>query len=187
MKVVCGLGNPGAEYEATRHNVGWWVVDRLLQEWQLGRFHKQGPALAAQGQIGEHSVLLLKPLTYMNRSGAALLPLLRDESFNPATDLLVVVDDTALPVGRLRFRPNGSAGGHNGLKSIEHALRSREYARLRIGIGEKPPGEDLADWVLSGFDPEDEQVVIDALPRAAEGVRTWLEHGIEMARQKHNG
>lgn len=143
--------------------------------------------MVAQGRVAEQEVMLLKPLTYMNRSGAALLPLLRAETFNPATDLLVVVDDTALPVGRLRFRPNGSAGGHNGLKSIEYALRSREYPRLRIGVGEKPPGEELADWVLSEFPPEDEQLIMEKMPRIIDGVRAWLEGGIEAARQKYNG
>jgi PTH1 family peptidyl-tRNA hydrolase len=186
VKVVCGLGNPGPEYESTRHNVGWWVLDRLLQEWSFGRFHRQGPALVADGRVGDHEVRLLKPLTYMNRSGAALLPLLRDPEFNWATDLLVVVDDTALPVGRLRFRPKGSAGGHNGLKSIEAALHTREYARLRVGIGEKPPGTELADHVLSDFAEEDEAQVVDVLPAAAAGTRVWVEEGIEHAMRRCN-
>jgi PTH1 family peptidyl-tRNA hydrolase len=181
VKVVCGLGNPGPEYESTRHNVGWWLVDRLLQQWQFGRYHRDGPALVADGRLGAHEVRLLKPLTYMNRSGTALLPLLRDPEFNWTTDLLVVVDDTALPVGRLRFRPKGSAGGHNGLKSVEAALRTREYARLRIGVGEKPIGSDLADYVLSDFEPEDEDRIIELLPVAAEGTRVWVEEGIEHA------
>ena len=184
MKVVCGLGNPGPEYESTRHNVGWWVLDRLAQEEKFDRFRRQGPAWVAGGRIGDHEVRLLKPLTYMNRSGAALLPLLRDPEFQPSTDLLIVVDDTALPVGRLRFRQQGSPGGHNGLKSIENALRTREYPRLRIGIGEKPPGSDLADYVLSEFEPEDEKVIVDVLPAAAAVVRVWAGEGLEAA-MKH--
>ncbi len=178
MKVVCGLGNPGPEYESTRHNVGWWVLDRLLQDWKLDGFRRRGAGLVAEGRVGEQSVLLLKPLTFMNRSGVALLPLLDEPEFNPTTDLLVVVDDTALPVGRVRFRPKGSAGGHNGLKSIEAVLRSREYARLRLGVGEKQPGQDLADHVLSDFEPDEEAMVVEQLPRAADGVRAWIEHGI---------
>ena len=186
IKVIIGLGNPGAQYENTRHNVGWWVVDRLLQQWGFGRFHKQGAAMAARGRLDGQDVLLLKPLTYMNKSGVALLPLLRDETFNPATDLLVVVDDTALPVGRLRFRPSGSAGGHNGLKSIEQALRSREYPRLRLGVGEKPAGEDLADWVLSEMPVEDEKTVYELLPTTVEAAELWLKEGTLAAMNKFN-
>jgi PTH1 family peptidyl-tRNA hydrolase len=177
MKVVCGLGNPGPEYEATRHNVGWWVLDRLLQEWRFGRFRRQGAALIAEGNRDNQQVRLLKPLTYMNRSGAALMPLLHDPTFTPSTDLLVVVDDTALPVGRLRFRTQGSAGGHNGLKSVEAALGTREYARLRIGVGAHPPGEDLADHVLSDFAPEEKDQIIELLPVATEAITAWVEQG----------
>ena len=181
MKVVCGLGNPGPEYESTRHNVGWWVLDRLLQDWKLDGFQRWGAGLLAETRVGDSPVLLLKPLTYMNRSGVALLPLLGEPDFNPTTDLLVVVDDTALPVGRLRFRAKGSAGGHNGLKSVEAALGSREYARLRIGVGEKLPGQNLADHVLSDFEREEEASVVDLLARAAEGITAWIEHGVGRA------
>jgi peptidyl-tRNA hydrolase, PTH1 family len=177
MKVVCGLGNPGSEYETTRHNVGWWVLDRLLQEWHFGRFRRQGAALSAEGCRGEQQVRLLKPLTFMNRSGVALVPLLQDPTFTPTTDLLVVVDDTALPVGRLRFRARGSSGGHNGLKSVEAALRSREYARLRIGVGAQQPGDDLADHVLSDFAPDEEDQIVELLPVATEAIGAWVEHG----------
>jgi peptidyl-tRNA hydrolase, PTH1 family len=181
VKVVCGLGNPGPEYEATRHNVGWWLLDRLKQDWKFGDFRRHGIALIAQGLLEDRNVVLLKPLTYMNRSGVALLPLLTEPEFNPTTDLLVVVDDTALPVGRLRFRAKGSAGGHNGLKSVEAALATRDYARLRIGVGEKLEGQDLADHVLSEFETEDEAKVVDLLPRAADGVRAWIQYGTERA------
>lgn len=186
MKVVCGLGNPGPEYAATRHNVGWWVLDRLQREWGFDRFRRDGAALVSEGRIDGGPVRLVKPTTYMNRSGAALRPLLGDSQFNPATDLLVVVDDTALAVGRLRFRPSGSAGGHNGLKSIEATLRTREYPRLRIGIGEKPPGSDLADYVLAPFDEHDRIQVMELLPVAAEGVEVWIHEGIESAMQRFN-
>lgn len=187
MKVVCGLGNPGPEYDDTRHNVGWWLVDRLAVDWQLGPFRRRGPALEASGVVGPHDVLLLKPQTYMNRSGGALAALRRAEEFDPVRDLLVVVDDAALEVGRLRFRPFGSAGGHNGLKSVEAALGTREYARLRIGVGPVPPGVDMADFVLSAMDGDDEDAVLERLGSAAEGVRTWLDEGIEAAMSRHNG
>src|SRR5262245_17234667 len=122
----------------------------------------------------------------MNRSGAALLPLLGDAQFNVTTDLLVVVDDTALPIGRLRFRPNGSPGGHNGLKSVQATLGTREYARLRVGIGARPPEMELADYVLSRFEPEEEARMLETIPRAADGVQCWLEEGVDSAMRKFN-
>jgi PTH1 family peptidyl-tRNA hydrolase len=185
VKVVLGLGNPGPQYDATRHNVGWWVVDRLAHDWSAGPFRKEGPALVASGSWAGHDVRLLKPLTYMNRSGAVFgMPELRE--LDAANDLLVVVDDAALEVGRVRLRPSGSAGGHNGLKSVEAVLRSKEYARMRIGVGTKPPGVDLADWVLSSMPEADEEVVIGLLPDLARAVETWIDEGLEAARRRFN-
>ncbi len=186
MKVVCGLGNPGPEYDASRHNVGWWLVDRLASEWRVRSFRREGAALAARAIVGAEPVLLLKPMTYVNRSGGALAPLRRDPDFDVARDLLVVVDDVALDVGRLRLRPRGSAGGHNGLKSIEAVLGTREYARLRIGVGAPPPGTDLADWVLSPFTEEDEDRIIALLPHAAEAVEAWIDEGVEPVMSRFN-
>src|SRR5688572_33187964 len=123
-------------------------------------------------------------MTYMNRSGAAVARLLLEPEFKPSEDLLVVVDDAALPAGRSRIRARGSAGGHNGLKSIEAVLRSQEYPRLRIGVGEAPPGHDLADWVLEAFDPETEKLVIAELPKLADVVGAWVESGVEVASQR---
>lgn len=187
MKVVCGLGNPGPEYDATRHNVGWWLLDRLAVDWDLGPFRRSGPSLEAGGRIGEHDVRLIKPTTFMNRSGAALAALGRDATFDPTADLLVVVDDAALDAGVLRFRASGSSGGHNGLKSVEAALGSREYDRLRIGVGRRPEGHDLADWVLSPMPAADEEAVLEQFGRAIEGVRLWLDEGIEAAMSRCNG
>ncbi|HSL71374.1 MAG TPA: aminoacyl-tRNA hydrolase [Longimicrobiales bacterium] len=186
MKLVCGLGNPGPEYASTRHNVGWWVVDRLRREWEFGRFSRKGATLMAAGWVDQQEVALVKPLTYMNRSGTALLQLLADFPINVTTDLLVVVDDTALPVGRLRFRAHGSAGGHNGLKSVESALQTREYARLRIGVGARPAGVDLADYVLSDFLPAEAACVLELVPVATNGIRIWVEEGIESAMRCSN-
>jgi PTH1 family peptidyl-tRNA hydrolase len=161
--------------------VGWWVLDRLLQQWHFGRFAREGAALVAQGTHSGHPVRLLKPLTFMNRSGRALLPLLQDPAFVPATDLLVVVDDAALPVGRLRVRARGSPGGHNGLKSIEAVLGSQEYPRLRVGVGEKQPGSDLADHVLAEFTPEEETQIMELLPTVTDAISAWLDQGLESA------
>ena len=186
MKVICGLGNPGPEYDATRHNVGWWLVDRLSSEWGLGPFRRNGPALTAGGSVGEHDVVLLKPLTFMNRSGAALAPLTEDPYFDIARDLLLVVDDVALEVGRVRLRPSGSTGGHNGLKSVELALGTSNYPRLRVGVGEPPAGVPLVDWVLSEYDAEDEAEVVGLLPELTEAVRLWMDEGIEAAMGRYN-
>ena len=181
MKCIVGLGNPGAEYYATRHNVGWWLLDYLHQHWRFSKFRRDGNAVAAEGRVEDQDILLIKPTTYMNRSGAAVARLLLEPEFKPATDLLVLVDDVALPVGKARIRANGSAGGHNGLKSIEASLRSQEYARLRIGVGEQPPGVDLADWVLGTFEREEEEAVLELFPMLVDTAATWVRAGVDQA------
>jgi PTH1 family peptidyl-tRNA hydrolase len=186
MKVVCGLGNPGAEYAATRHNVGWWLLDLLREDWHFGAFRRAAIVEVSEGRLGVEDVVLLKPLTWMNRSGAALSPLLQFEGFDVRTDLLVVVDDVALPVGRTRLRQSGSSGGHNGLNSIEAALRSRDYPRLRLGVGAPSPDVALSDWVLGTFAPDEEADVLRALPLAADCTRIWVEQGIEPAMRACN-
>ncbi len=186
MKVICGLGNPGPEYDATRHNVGWWMIDRLSHDWRLGPFEKSGPALVAGGVIGGHEVALVKPITYMNRSGVALAPFRTDPDLDIARDLLLVVDDVALDVGRLRLRPSGGTGGHNGLKSVEAALGTQAYARLRIGVGAPPPGVDMVDWVLSEFEPEAEDQVLALMPDLMGVAREWMDGNIEAAMSRYN-
>lgn len=187
LKVVLGLGNPGPEYAATRHNVGWWLLDALAESWGLGRFKKEKESAVAAGRVDPFSVRLVKPLTYMNLSGRVLAPYRRMNAFDVRRDLLVVVDDVALPPGRIRFRPEGSAGGHNGLKSVEAALGTREYPRLRIGVGGPPPGADLARWVLSPVPAAERQAVLDLFPGLVEGVGTWMNEGIEAAMNRFNG
>lgn len=186
MKVICGLGNPGPEYAATRHNVGWWVLEHAQKAWGFTPFRRMHPARVSEGYMTDRRVVLVEPLTWMNRSGAAVAPLARDDTFDVAHDLLVVVDDSALDVGRIRFRAAGSAGGHNGLKSIEAALGTREYARLRIGVGAPPAGLDLADWVLSTFEEEDEGRILALLPELADAMRVWIEQGVEAAANRFN-
>jgi PTH1 family peptidyl-tRNA hydrolase len=186
MKVVMGLGNPGPEYDATRHNVGWWVADRLVYDWDFPSFRRDGRALVTEGEVGETPVRVMKPTTYMNRSGLAVRSLVPLEGFEPGTDLLVVVDDAALDVGRIRIRGEGSPGGHNGLKSISGALRSNVYPRLRVGVGRKPEGADLSDWVLSPMPAEDEEVVVGLLPELSEAVGTWVSDGVEVAMNRFN-
>ena len=141
----------------------------------------------AEGSWNGHPVRVLEPQTYMNRSGAAVTPLLALPDFDPSRDLLILVDEVALPLGRFRLRGAGSAGGHNGLKSVEGALRRQDYARLRIGVGPVPPGlEGLTDFVLEPFPAEDREILDALLDPMADAVETWLDQGIEQAMSKHN-
>ncbi|HYJ80342.1 MAG TPA: aminoacyl-tRNA hydrolase [Longimicrobiaceae bacterium] len=187
LKVVAGLGNPGRVYALHRHNVGWWVLDALAEAWGFGRFRAEKNAAVAGGRVEPHAVRLLKPLGYMNRSGSALLPIARMKALDVAKDLLVVVDDVALEPGKIRFRPSGSAGGHNGLRSVEQALGTRDYPRLRIGVGQKPPGMDLADYVLSPPSRADRQAILDRFPELVDCVRLWMDEGTEAAMSRCNG
>lgn len=186
MKLILALGNPGSDYDDTRHNVGWWVADRLAHDWNLGGFSREGAAFVTQGVVGDAFVVLAKPNTYVNRSGAALPGLLHRFEVDPSTDLLVIVDDATLDVGRVRLRGSGGAGGHNGLKSVAGVLGTKAYARLRIGVGPAPPGGDLADWVLAPMGSEDEDVIVDLLPELTPGVEVWIEEGVEAAMNRLN-
>jgi PTH1 family peptidyl-tRNA hydrolase len=186
MKVVACLGNPGPEYSTTRHNVGWWLADRLAEAWKLGRFRREGGAALAAGRLGAEEVVVVKPLTFMNRSGAALASLRDRPDFDPAEELLVVVDDVALDPGRARFRPGGSAGGHNGLRSVESTLGTQEYGRLRIGVGARPPGVDLADWVLSSPPLEERRAIQAILPSLVDCVEIWAGAGMQEAMNRCN-
>ncbi|KPK81843.1 MAG: hypothetical protein AMS25_04795 [Gemmatimonas sp. SM23_52] len=188
MKAVVGLGNPGARYEATRHNVGWWLLDLLKRRWSATPFQEEDLWLRSPAELsGVGQIWLVKPLVFMNRSGIAVRALLDSTPLDLQLDLLIVVDDVALDPGRPRFRARGSAGNHNGLQSVENALGTREYSRLRIGVGRAPPGVAQTDWVLSEFeDPADENAVLDVLPCLAEGVEVWARQGIEMAMNRYN-
>jgi PTH1 family peptidyl-tRNA hydrolase len=182
------LGNPGPEYDNTRHNAGFLLADHLAARWRLGVFQREDQARIARGLLqGGEAVLVVKPQTYMNRSGAVLAPLRAIDGFDPARDLLVVVDEVALPVGRFRLRGAGSAGGHNGLKSVEGALRRQDYARLRIGVGPRPMDVDnLADWVLDTFTAEERAALNAILDPMADAVECWLTEGIEVAMNRFN-
>jgi PTH1 family peptidyl-tRNA hydrolase len=182
-----GLGNPGPEYLETRHNAGCRLADRLVVRWRLGPLRRGDRARVAEGSWNGHPVRVLQPQTYMNRSGAAVAPLLAFPDFDPSRDLLVLVDDVALPLGRFRLRGAGSAGGHNGLKSVEGVLRRQDYARLRIGVGPVPPDlGGLTDFVLDVFPAEDREILESLLDPMAEAVETWLDAGVEQAMANHN-
>jgi PTH1 family peptidyl-tRNA hydrolase len=163
-------------------------VDLLKRRWSATPFQEEDLWLRSRAELAEvGEAWLIKPLTYMNRSGIAVRALLEYAPLDLEHDVLVIVDDTALEPGRPRFRARGSAGSHNGLQSIEDALGAREYARLRIGVGAPPPDVELVDWVLSEFDdPEDEDAVLEVLPRLAEGVELWARQGVEAAMNRYN-
>lgn len=190
MKVIVGLGNPGREYAGTRHNVGWVVIDHLAGVWRFDGWKKDHDALIATGTVGGTKVRLVKPQTYMNESGAAVRHYARRPFFAVANDLLVVVDEVALPVGRYRFRAKGSAGGHNGLKNIEQHLHTQEYARLRVGVG--PADEQravgvLKDYVLGDFGKLEAADIRALLPELTLGVELWIAHGVLEAMNRFPG
>ena len=190
MKVILGLGNPGRQYEATRHNVGWWVLDHLADVWHFDGWKRDGEALVSNATVGGHRVRMIKPLTYMNLSGAVLKNYLRRPFWAAGKDLLVIVDDVALPVGRYRIRARGSAGGHNGLRSIEGALGNQEYARLRIGVGpseeRKNVYDGLKNFVLAPFARDEREDILSLIPRIESAVETWLREGVDRAMNAHN-
>jgi len=189
VKVILGLGNPGREYEHTRHNVGWWVLDHLADVWRLDGWRRDGETLALSGNVAGQPVRMVKPLTYMNLSGQVLRPYLRRPAWSASADLMVVVDEVAIPVGTYRLRARGSAGGHNGLKDVERALGSQEYPRLRIGIKPEDPRRvgNLSDFVLSRFSGDERSVVLDLMPGFQDAIEIWLRDGILKAMNAHNG
>ena len=175
MRAVVGLGNPGPEYAATRHNAGFWLADAVVARWGLPPFRRGERARITEGDVEGVAVRVLKPTTYMNASGAALASLRADPTFDPARDLLILVDDFAIPSGTFRLRAEGSAGGHNGLKSIESALLSQQYARLRIGVGPLPEGvSDWSEYVLAPITQEQQEQVEAVMPEMIDAVEKWL-------------
>ena len=185
MKVVAGLGNPGARYARTRHNVGFRAVETLAARLGVRLDRAKHDALIAETNCGGERVLLMQPQTYMNKSGVSLAKAMRNANATGA-DLLVVCDDVNLPLGRLRLRGSGSAGGQNGLRSIIVHLGTEDFARLRIGIGDKDGG-DLTDHVLGTFRPGEQPLIDQAIDRAADAALAFLEHGLETAMNEHNG
>lgn len=187
MYLIVGLGNPGAEYARTRHNVGFLVVERLAERWQAQwSYERKFNARIARSERGDRRVLLALPQTYMNSSGEAVGEMV---SFYrvPLTRLLVVVDDADLPVGELRMKPRGSSGGHHGLESIEQHVGSREYPRLRMGIGRQDGAREITAHVLGRF-PSTEQDVVDKMVAVAgEQAQCWLESGVQQAMNRFNG
>ncbi len=186
-KLIVGLGNPGAKYANTRHNVGWMALDAFAKKHGV-TVEKAG----FQGVYGEmrwgplsEKVILLKPMTFMNLSGRSLAPASRFYKIDPA-DVLVIYDDMDLDVGRLRLREKGSAGGHNGMKSVIQELGSQEFPRLRIGVGRPAPGWQVVDWVLTPFGTDDAATIAGTLDRAAAAIESFLTDGILKAMNLYN-
>ena len=185
MKVISGLGNPGERYRLTRHNVGFRVVDLLADRWRLtGKGSVREGAARLEAPLADDRVLLVKPMKFMNLSGGPLKAAMRQTDANPAADLLVIADDVDLPLGRIRLRRSGSAGGHNGLRDIISAFGSNEFARLRVGIGR---GGETVDHVLASFKPDERELANEAIATAADAAELWLRAGIDEAMNAFNG
>lgn len=185
MKLVVGLGNPGKKYNGTRHNIGFEVLAFLARRYDIGRPKAKFNAEVAETSINNQKTILLSPLTFMNLSGQSVQAAV-DFYKLPLTDILVICDDINLDAGRLRFRPGGSAGGQNGLKDIINRLGSREFGRLRVGVGRPPANWDVADYVLGKFSREQIGAMETSVARAADAVEVWMAEGIQPAMNKFN-
>ena len=185
--LIVGLGNPGAEYAKTRHNAGFLLVEKLAAKWKCDWANeKKFRARIAKADCSGKKVLLCEPQTFMNLSGETV-GALKDFYQLPLGRMIVAVDDADLPLGEIRLRKSGSSGGHHGLESIEQHLASREFARLRIGIGRADGAREITNYVLGKFDPSENELLKQVLERASNQVETWLEAGIEKAMSQFNG
>ena len=186
MKVIAGLGNPGSKFEETRHNVGFKVIDQLSESLSIPLNKQKFNGLYGIGEVNGHKLCLLKPLTYMNRSGDAVIPLMKYYKVDTA-DLLVIYDDLDLVPGKLRLREKGSAGGHNGMKSIIQHIGSSDFKRVRIGIGRPEPGEAVPDYVLKSFRPDQQPAIKEALERSTEACESWIGTPFTQVMNRYNG
>ncbi len=186
MLVIVGLGNPDDKYQGTRHNVGFDVIDLLAEKYNIAVDTKKHRAYIGKGIIGGQKVILAKPQTYMNLSGESVRSLVEYYKVDPETELLVIFDDISLDVGQLRIRKKGSAGGHNGIKNIIANLGTSVFQRIKVGVGEKPKGYDLADYVLGRFSKEDRELIKEGFECAAEAVAMITAGEIDQAMNKYN-
>lgn len=186
MKLIAGLGNPTAKYENTRHNVGFDVIDELVEQYNIPLDVIKHKGMYGKGKIEGQTVILLKPMTYMNLSGESIAEVAKYYKI-PPEDIIVVYDDINLDVGRLRIREKGSAGGHNGIKNIIARLGTEEFPRIRIGVGMKPPKMDLVDYVLSHFSEDERALMNQGYERACEALKLMLVDDIAGAMNQYNG
>ncbi|MGI6452634.1 MAG: aminoacyl-tRNA hydrolase [Syntrophomonadaceae bacterium] len=183
MKIVVGLGNPGPRYKSTRHNVGFEAVQELASRCLVVRQESRFDALIGHANMGQEKVLLVKPMTFMNRSGNAVQPLV-DWYKVDLKDLMVIYDDMDLPVGTLRIRPGGGSGGHKGMQSIIQRLGSKEFPRTRIGIGRSE--HEAIDWVLGRFTSAEKEAIDQAVKKAVDALECWIKNGIDLAMNSYN-
>jgi PTH1 family peptidyl-tRNA hydrolase len=186
MFLIVGLGNPDRRYEKTRHNVGFDTVDALAERYHIAVKEKKHRALCGTGVIEGTKVLLAKPQTYMNLSGDSVVEILNFYKLDPETEMLVIFDDISLAPGNIRVRKKGSAGGHNGIKSIIARIGTQNFMRIKVGVGEKPPGWDLADYVLSRFSAEDREAVEQAIRDAGEAAVLMMQGQVDRAMNDYN-
>lgn len=186
MYIIAGLGNPGKKYEKTRHNIGWQVLDELADKHGIRIMESRFKGLVGKGVIGGEKVLLLKPLTYMNLSGESIGEAVRFYKIDETARLIVISDDISLDAGQLRIRKKGSAGGHNGLKSIIAHLGHEQFMRIKIGVGDKPAGSNLVDHVLGSFSAEENKILGETRKNAVLAVETIITDGIDKAMNLYN-
>ena len=186
MYIIAGLGNPKTEYKNTRHNVGFDVIDVLSDKYQIPMDMKKHRAICGKGMIEGEKVILAEPQTFMNLSGLSILELVNYYKIDPASELIVVYDDIDLEPGQIRIRKQGSAGGHNGMKSVIGGLNTQDFIRIRMGVGDKPKQYDLADYVLGHFTKEEREVVDEAVIRATEAIHMILTDGVDQAMNRFN-
>lgn len=186
MYMIVGLGNPGKEYENTRHNIGFQVVDAIADKAGISIKNKEGKALTGKGMFAGQKILLVKPQTYMNLSGESVRALIDYYKVDETEELIVISDDISLDVGKLRIRKKGSAGGHNGLKNIILHLGHDGFKRVRIGVGEKPQGYDLADYVLGHFPSEEREIMKESVARAVDAIGEIMTGGVDKAMNLYN-
>ena len=186
MYIIAGLGNPGKEYAGSRHNVGFMTLDELADRYNIDVREKAYKALIGKGMIEGNKVILVKPQTYMNLSGESIRSVMDYYKTEPS-EFIVIYDDISLDVGQLRIRKKGSAGGHNGIKNIIAHLGTQEFPRIKVGVGDKPPRMDLADYVLSRFSKEDREKMEQAFKDAAEAVEVMIAEGPDAAMNQFNG
>ncbi len=185
MRIIVGLGNPNDKYQATRHNIGWDAITRISDDYRIPLDSKKHKAICGKGYIEGEKVILAQPVTYMNLSGESVRELVDFYKVAPE-DIIVIYDDISLEVGQLRIRKKGSAGGHNGIKSIISHLGSDNFPRIKIGVGDKPKDWDLADYVLSRFQGEEQAIIRDALRDASDACRMMIATGIDEAMNRYN-